>query len=92
MGEYHWEKALKNREEAKKTLRSGGLGFHISWFIGVIFAILGIIAGATDGVGLEATEWFLLAIVVLLLGLPMYGAVLAAARLLGLEGESKKEE
>ena len=46
---------------------------HIWWIIGAIFAILGIIAGAIDAaIGLEATHWFLLAIVAFLAGMSYF--------------------
>ena len=54
-------------------IRSAGLGGHVCWFLGVIFAIIGIVAGAMHApVGLEATHWFLLAIVTLVLGVVLF--------------------
>ena len=90
--EYHWEKGLKNREEARKTLRSSGLWGHTFWYLGAISAILGLIAAATKAtIGLEATHWLLLAITFFMAGMPMFGAMVVAARSLFMEGEGKKE-
>ena len=66
---YHWE----DRERMRTGIRSAGLGGHVCWFLGVIFAIIGIVAGAMHApVGLEATHWFLLAIVTLVLGVVLF--------------------
>jgi len=55
----HWE----DREKLKANLGSMGLQVHISWFLGVIFAVLGIIGDAANvTLGLEPISWFLLAI------------------------------
>jgi len=54
---------FENREVVRASIRSGGLSTHICWFLGAIFAVLGIIAGAMNTtLGLEATHWFLLSI------------------------------
>jgi len=54
---------FEDREVVRTSLRSGGLGTHICWLLGAIFAVLGIIAGAMNiTLGLEATHWFLLSI------------------------------
>ncbi len=56
---YPWE----NRELVRTSIRAGGLSTKICWFLGAIFAIIGIVGGAIDArIGLEATHWFLLAI------------------------------
>ena len=65
---YRWEK----REEMA-DVRSPGLWGHVCWFLGIIFAIIGIISGAIDdSIGLGATEWLLLAIVVLVASVPFF--------------------
>ena len=72
---YRWE----NREKMGASIRSAGLWGHICWFLGAIFAIIGIVAGAIDAsVGLEATHWFLLAAVTALLSIPFYIGVAMA--------------
>ena len=54
---------FENREVVRTSIRAGGLGGHVCWFLGAIFAVLGIIAGAMNTtLGLEATHWFLLSI------------------------------
>jgi len=65
---YRWEK----REEMA-DVRLEGLAGHVCWFLGAIFAVIGIIAAAVDAeIGLGATNWFLLAIVAALLGIPFF--------------------
>ena len=54
---------FEDREVVRSSIRAGGLGTHICWILGAIFAIIGIVGGAIDArIGLEATHWFLLAI------------------------------
>ena len=66
---YHCE----NREYLKKGIGSAGLWGHFFWFLGLIFAILGIIWDALDTtIGLTSMSWFLLAIVMTLLSIPMF--------------------
>ena len=90
---YHWEKPVRDREELRPIIRSMGLQGHICWFLGVIFAILGIIAGAMNtAIGLEPTHWLLLAIAAFVAGMPMWLTWALAMHLLGIKGESKKEE
>ena len=70
-----------------------GLSFHICWFLGAIFAVLGLIAGAMNStLGLEPIYWLLLAIAAFLAGIPMLVTWAVALHLLGIEGESKKKE
>ena len=71
---YHWEK----REEMADA-RSAGLCGHACWFLSDIFAIIGIVAAAIDAdIGLGATNWFLLAIVAAVLGIPFFMGVALA--------------
>ena len=42
---------------------TSGIAGAVLWMLAFIFALLGIIADATDGLGLSATSWLLLAIV-----------------------------
>ena len=68
---YHWEDRQRMAD-----VRGTGLWAHVCWFLGAIFAIIGIVAGAIDApIGLEATHWFLLAIVAALLGIPFFMGV-----------------
>jgi len=60
------------------------------WFLGFIFAILGIIAAAMGtAIGLEPIYWFLLAIVTFLAGMPAWLTWMWTRHLLGIE--AKKE-
>ena len=60
---HHWE----NREWLRASIGPGGKQAHIWWFVGIIFAVLGIIGDAANiTLGLEPTSWFLLAVVAFL--------------------------
>ena len=66
---YRWESS----EHTKANIRSEGLWGHACWFLGIIFAIIGIIAAATDAtIGLGAVVWFLLAIFTMVAGIPFF--------------------
>ena len=70
---YHWEK-----REKVTDVRSSGLWGHACWFLGAIFAIIGIIAAATGAdIGLGAVIWFLLAIFTMVAGIPFFIGVAA---------------
>ena len=59
MAKRHWE----DREKLVASLGGQGMGGHVFWFLGIVFAILGVIADAVNGtLGLTAMSWFLLAI------------------------------
>ena len=85
----HWE----NPEHVKAGV--GGMGWlaHICWFLGIVFAVLGIIAAAANiTLGLGATNWLLLAIAVLGVGIfPSIGWALGLY-LNVIEAKGKKEE
>ncbi|GAH51791.1 unnamed protein product [marine sediment metagenome] len=42
-------KPIKDREEARKILFPMGLAWHVCWFLGCVFALLGLIGGAMKG-------------------------------------------
>jgi uncharacterized membrane protein YbaN (DUF454 family) len=87
---YHWEKPIKDREELKPLIRSSGLQGHICWVLGVVFAILGIVAGAMNAsLGLSSTGWLLLALVTFVAGMPSWHTLMMARRLLGIEPKKK---
>ena len=66
---YRWE----SRENMKASIRTSGLWGHILWFLGAIFAILGIIGDATNtNLGLEPISWLMLAAVVVLLSICLF--------------------
>jgi hypothetical protein len=86
-----WATPIKDREEARKTLNPMGLAFHICWFLGSIFAVLGLIAGAMNSVvGLQPTYWLLLSIAAFLAGIPMLVTWALAMNLLGVGGKEKE--
>ena len=65
---YHWEK-----RENMADVRSSGLWGHALWFLGTIFAIIGIIAAATGAaIGLGVVTWFLMAIFTMVAGIPFF--------------------
>ncbi len=79
-----WAQPFKSRKELLETVDSMGLAFHICWFLGAIFAILGIIAGAMNAVvGLGPVYWLLLSIAAFLAGIPMLVTWALAMKLLG---------
>jgi len=64
---------FEDREKVRNSIRSAGLWGHVCWFLGIIFAIIGIIAGATDAaIGLGAMNWLLLAAVALLTSITLF--------------------
>ena len=87
---YHWEKPIKDREELRPLIRSTGLQGHICWILGVVFAVLGIIAGATNtALGLGPIAWLVLALVAFVAGIPAWLTLMMARRLLGIELRKK---
>ena len=65
----HWE----DREYLKAGIGKQGMVGHVLWFLGLLFALLGIITdGANISLGLSATSWFLLAIVIMLASITFF--------------------
>jgi len=65
----HWE----DREYLKAGIGRGGAWGHLLWFLGMVFAVLGIIAGvANTPLGLSATSWLLLAIFAMLASITFF--------------------
>jgi len=65
---YRWEK-----REDMANVRVGGLWGHACWYLGAIFAIIGVIAAATGAeIGLGAVVWLLLAIFFMVAGIPFF--------------------
>ena len=86
-----WEKPFKDREEARAALGPLGLAGHVCWFLGAVFALLGVIGDAMNiTLGLEPTSWLLLAIVAFMASIPAWLAWAVAMHLLGIGGESYK--
>ena len=79
-----WAQPFKSRKELLETIDSMGLAFHICWFLGSIFAIMGVISGALNAViGLGPVYWLLLSIAAFLAGIPMLVTWAVAMKLLG---------
>ena len=85
-------KPFKNREEVKKEIRNW---FNISLFceaLGLLLALIGIIADLLDRIlGLEAMSWFLLAIFFSVSGAGPLVKSAVYKHLYGIESDSKKE-
>ena len=59
----HWE----DHEKVRAGVGPAGKMGHVCWFLGVLFALLGVIADAANtSVGLEAISWLLLSIIAFL--------------------------
>jgi len=64
-----WE----DRKQAAASIGPAGLWGHVSWFLGIIFAVLGVIGDAANvTLGLEPLSWFLLAIVASVLSISLF--------------------
>jgi len=83
-------------EDRKRVIASvsrAGLWGGTTFFLGVIFAVLGVIGDAANvTLGLEPMAWFLLAIVVSVLSVTFYIGWAVAWYLSTTEAKSKKEE
>jgi len=84
-------------EEERKHVTTG-LGGHgwmcrICWFLGVIFAVLGVIAGAADiSLGIGATNWLLLSIAAFASATANMIALAAGLNICAIEAKSEKEK
>jgi hypothetical protein len=88
-----WAEPFENREEMKSTLSPMGLMGHVTIFLGMLFAVLGIIADAANvALGLEAKYWLVLALVACVVGMPAWLTWGISMHLLGMEAKSKKKE
>ncbi|MBN2187652.1 MAG: hypothetical protein JW732_09450 [Dehalococcoidia bacterium] len=85
---YRWE----NRKQMA-DVRVVGLWGHAGFFLGAIFAVLGIIGDAANvTLGLEPTSWLLLAIAVFVASIPFYMGLGLAWYLRNAEAKSVKKE
>jgi hypothetical protein len=65
---YRWE-----IREKLADVRSAGLWGHACYFLGAIFAIIGVISAATgNDIGLGVLAWFLMAIFFMVAGIPFF--------------------
>jgi len=87
---------MKYRWEDRKQMadvRVAGLWGHICWFLGAIFAVLGIIGDAANvTLGLEPTSWLLLAIGAFVAGIPFFIGLGLAWYLRTTEAKGEKKE
>ena len=83
---YRWENRKRMAE-----VRGEGLVFHVCWFLGVIFAVLGVIGGAANiTLGLEPTYWLLLSIATFAASIPSVIGLAIAWYLRTLEAKKEK--
>lgn len=83
----------KEREHVTTGLGGHGWTCRICWFIGVIFAVVGVIAGfANISLGLGATNWLLLSIAAFASAIVNCIAFAAGLNICAIEGKSKKEK
>jgi hypothetical protein len=80
-------------EKLKASLgRSGALG-HVCWFLGIVFAVLGIIGDAANvKIGLEPESWLLLAIVASVLSVSLFIGWAVAWYLRSIEAKSERKD
>ena len=84
-------------QEERKNVTTG-LGRHgwscrISWLLGVLFAVLGVIAAAVDiTLGLGATNWLLLSIAAFASATANMIALAAGLNICAIEAKSEKEK
>ena len=85
------EKTFNTRDEVKNEVRTCGKTGGIILDIGIIFAIIGVIAGLFDTtIGLDSMSWLLLAIFFALNALICYVHSVIGKHMYGIESEIKK--
>ena len=83
----------EERDHVVNGLSTHGRLCRVCWTLALIFAILGIVAAAAKiDLGLGATNWLLLALVICGLGIMLMVFWAAGMYLHVIEGKSKKEE
>ena len=83
----------KEREHVTTGLGAHGWTSRICWFIGVIFAVVGVIAGVADiSLGLGATNWLLLSIAAFASAIVNCIAFAAGLNICAIEAKSEKEK
>jgi hypothetical protein len=88
---YRWEQT--DRKGTQAGVRSLGLSGHVSEFLAIVFALLGIIADAANAtLGLEATTWLLLALVAFGASITSFIAWAVCWHLTAIEARSEKKE
>ena len=83
-----WAKPFKSRKELEDTLDPMGFSLHVTYFLGIIFAVLGVISDVVNiTLALEPMNWLLLSIAAFLAGMPMLVTWAVAMHLLGLKSK-----
>jgi len=83
---------FKNHKEVKAEIRTCGLVGGIIQYLGILFAILGVIAGLFNiNLGLGSTSWLLLAVFFALNALIYHIHSVVAKHLYGIESENKNK-
>ena len=83
----------EERKHMTSGLSSHGWICRICWIIGVLFAIVGVIASAINiGLGLGGTNWLLLSIIVFAAGISNCIVFAAGLNVYAFEAKIKKEE
>jgi hypothetical protein len=86
------QKPFKDREEVKKEISIWGLRTDMCICLGLLFAIIGIIADALNiTLGLETMSWFLLAVFFGVLSTGPHVHLAIARSLFGIESENKNK-
>jgi hypothetical protein len=81
----------QEREHVTTGLSAHGWTCRICWFLGVMFAVLGVIAAAANiALGLGPTNWLLLAIAAFAAGITNCIAFAAGLNIYAIEAKSKK--
>ena len=82
-----WE---SEKRYATKGISGHGLTGRISWILGVIFAIVGVITEIIDTTFIiQSMSWYLLSIAAFVAGIPMLVTWAIAMHLIGIESKIK---
>ena len=83
----------KNRKMILNSASTSMTMAHVSWLLGAVFAVLGVIGEAINvTLGLAPTSWLLLAIAAFVASIPQLLGWHLAVYLDAIETKSKKEE
>ncbi len=83
----------EEREHVTTGLGGHGWTCRICWLLGVIFAVVGVIAGAADiALGLGATNWLLLSIAAFASATANMVALAAGLNICAIEAKSEKDK
>ncbi len=83
----------EEREHVTTGLGGHGWTCRICWLLGVIFAVVGVIAGAADiALGIGATNWLLLSIAAFASATANMIALAAGLNIFAIEAKGKQEK